>query len=70
MSDTEPIPRPAVIALLGAENQGCPVLILNRDYDRLPASVQLRMAKDHKFLAGPHDIASFLAMAYGTAHPH
>ena len=62
------MPRPAVIAMLGEENQGCPVLILNREHDPLPDKV--KTANGHRFIAGPRGIAAFLASAYGASHSH
>ena len=63
-------PRPAVIALLVEENQGCPVLILHRELDRAALGVEVRAAMGKLFIAGPRDIAAFLASAYGTTHSH
>jgi len=63
-------PRPAVIALLGEENQGCPVLILHREKDRVSPGIEVRAAMGNLFIAGPRDITKFLATAYGTTFPH
>jgi hypothetical protein len=63
-------PRPAVIALLGEENQGCPVLILNRKHEKLPADVPVKEANGHRFVSGPREIALVFAAAYGSTLPH
>ncbi len=62
-------PRPAVIELLGAENQGCPVLILSGDMIS-PAEAHPRTANGRIFIAGGRDIATYLALAYGGTFPH
>jgi hypothetical protein len=63
-------PRPAVISLLGEENQGCPVLVLNREHGPFPSRVTVREANGHRFIAGPLEIALAMATAYGTTFPH
>ncbi len=63
-------PRPAVIELLGAENQGCPVLILPAEAAAPPAEAQPRQANGHTFLAGARDITTYLALVYGSTFPH
>ena len=63
-------PRPAVIALLGAENQGCPVLILHAGTATPPAEVHPRTANGHTFVAGARDITTYLALTSGSTFPH
>ena len=58
-----PRPRPDVVALVGAENQSCPVLVLPPG--DLPAGVPL--ANGRAFVSGPTAIVAFLADRYGTA---
>ena len=60
-------PRPAVIEMLGAENQGCPVLILPPDAEAPP---EARTANGHTFLAGGREIATYLAITFGSTFPH
>lgn len=64
-----PRPRPEVVALLGAENQGCPVLVLGR---AAPAGtkVQHHAATDRDFVSGYAAIAAYLAAAHGISQPH
>ena len=63
-------PRPAVIEMLGAENQGCPVLILPTDAAAPPAEVHPRTANGYTFIAGARDITTYLALEYGSTFPH
>ena len=62
-------PRQAVIELIGAENQGCPVLILPSDASA-PAEANPRTANGRTIIAGGRDIATYLALAYGGTFPH
>ena len=61
-----PRPRPEVVAIVGEENQSCPVLILPKG--DLPAGVPV--ANGHAFVSGPEPIVNFLADRYGTARSH
>ena len=62
-------PRPEVIELLGAENQGCPVLVLPPD-TAPPAGVHSRTANGRTFVSGAKDITTYLALAFGGPFPH
>jgi len=61
-----PRPRPEVVALVGEENQSCPVLVLPAG-DR-PAG--LPEFNGRAFVSGPEKIEDFLAERYGTARSH
>ena len=61
-------PRPEVIELLGEANQGCPVLILNRDHKL--ADVKPQTVNGRRILTEPRDICLALASAYGASLPH
>jgi hypothetical protein len=61
-----PRPRPEVVALVGEENQSCPVLVLPQG--DLPAGVPV--ANGRGFVSGPEPIVTFLAERYGTARSH
>ena len=63
-------PRPAVIGLLGAENQGCPVLILPEGSPTPAAEVHPRTANGQTFIAGARDITTYLALTMGSPFPH
>ena len=61
-----PRPRPEVVALVGEENQSCPVLVLPPG--DLPAGVPVFNGR--AFVSGPVPIVNFLADRYGTARSH
>jgi hypothetical protein len=63
-------PRPALVELLGAENQGCPVLILKGKPTGLPSNVEMLHANGHCFIEGANEIATYLALTYPTGLPH
>jgi hypothetical protein len=58
-----PRPRPEVVALVGEENQSCPVLVLPAG--ETPAGVPV--AHGRAFVSGPEAIIKYLAEHYGTA---
>jgi len=58
-----PRPRAEVVALVGEENQSCPVLVLPPG--DLPAGVPT--ANGRAFISGPDAVVAFLADRYGTA---
>ena len=62
-------PRPEVIELLGEANQGCPVLILNREH-KLPSDVEVKIVNGKKIVTGPRNIPLVLSAAYGASLPH
>ncbi len=62
-----PRPRHELIALIGEENQGMPVLVL-ADPSKAPEGAH-RFGK-RVFLNDPRAIARYLASAYGGAGPH
>ena len=61
-----PRPRPEVVALVGEENQSCPVLVLpaGERPDGIP------VAHGRAFVSGPDAIIKYLADHYGTAQGH
>jgi hypothetical protein len=63
-------PRPALVGLLGAENQSCPVLVLQCEPKNLPANIKMQQANGHYFVEGADEIATYLAHAYSTGLPH
>lgn len=62
-------PRPDLVALLGEENQGCPVLVLNADPSNPPAHLKIQHANGHAFVADPRPIGDFLAHVHGVGLP-
>lgn len=65
-----PRPRSELVPLLGEDNQGCPVLVLNLVPPDLPTHVAVRRANGHAFIEGSRDIAEYFAHVYGTGIPH
>ena len=59
-----PRPRPDIVALLGEEHQGAPVLILN-PASSVPAGIVCKEARGQRFFDDPKDILAYL----GQAHP-
>ena len=65
-----PRPRPAIVALVGEANQGCPVMVRGAG---APASVQGVTIGPHgerRFVSGAADIGRYLAAVYGVGRPH
>ena len=60
-----PRPRPDIVALVGEDNQSCPVLVLPEG-DR-PEEFPVVMGR--AFVSGPAATVDFLAQLYGTAKP-
>lgn len=65
-----PRPRPELIALLGEENQSCPVLVLANPPASGDVSPLIQKAKSRWFVEGADEIARYLAHAYGSGMPH
>lgn len=63
-------PRPALVALLGEANQGCPVLVLASEPLNLPAELQVQHANGHAFVADPRPIGAYLSHVHGIGLPH
>lgn len=62
-------PRPAVVAVLGTENQGCPVLVLGGEAPQ-GIAVQHHAPTGRTFISGSRAIAVYLAAAHGISRPH
>jgi hypothetical protein len=67
-----PRPRTAVIAAIGAANQGLPVLVIAADAaaDAALAGLDVKEAQGHRFLQGVGDIGRYLARRHGSGEPH
>ncbi len=61
-------PRPDMVALMGAENQNCPTVILAKAVDPGP-HVTVKTANGARFLDNASDIAKYFAFRYGTPYP-
>jgi DUF3088 family protein len=51
-----PNPRPELAALLGEENQSCPVLVLKTVPTGLPPNLKVQNANDHAFVEGANEM--------------
>lgn len=67
-----PRPRAAVIAAIGAGNQGLPVLVAGSDpqADEALAGLDVKQAQGRRFLQSPGDMGKYLARRYGIGEPH
>ena len=65
-----PRPRPELVALIGADNQGAPKLILGDGSGEAPEGVTVGSANGKKFIGGDIAICKYLAHAYGCGTPH
>jgi hypothetical protein len=61
-------PRPDMVALLGADNQNCPTLILSKIAEAGPYA-NVKTANGARFLDNARDIARYFAHRYGTPFP-
>ncbi|MBU0969109.1 MAG: DUF3088 domain-containing protein [Proteobacteria bacterium] len=62
-------PRPPVIEALGAENQGCPVLVLGEGTP-LPEAAKKSFSTGRYFMDDAVGICDFLGKVYQTTRPH
>ena len=67
-----PRPRAAVIAAIGAENQGLPTLVIAPDAaaDAALVGLDVKQAQGRRFLQSPGDIGKYLARRHGIGAPH
>ncbi|MEO8444499.1 MAG: DUF3088 family protein [Gammaproteobacteria bacterium] len=67
-----PRPRPAVIAMVGAEHQGLPTLVVAPDAaaDAALAGLDVRESQGRLFLQSTGDIGRYLSRRYGIGEPH
>lgn len=66
-----PRPRPDIIALLDADHQSCPVLILRTASPAITeTSFPIQMCGDIRFIDDAEGIGNYLSAAYGIPRPH
>jgi len=67
-----PRPRAAVIAAIGATNQGLPALVIGSGpaADAALAGLDVREGGGRRFLQGAGDIGRYLARRHGSGEPH
>lgn len=63
-------PRTELAALLGQENQSCPVLVLHSLTPNLPARLKVQHANGQAFVADAREIGEYLAHTQGIGLPH
>jgi hypothetical protein len=63
-------PRQVIVAVLGADNQGAPKLILGDNNRNIPPEVTINTANGRKFLSNDIEICRYLASIYGYGMPH
>jgi hypothetical protein len=62
-------PRREIVELLGASNQGCPVLVLVGVSD-LPAEAKKSEETGKAYISGTTQICEFLGRTFGVVRPH
>lgn len=63
-------PRPQIVSLLGAENQGCPVLVLNDEKASESGNGHIQVDGNKAFINSTEGIMQYLADVYKIALPH
>ena len=61
-------PREEIVALLGADHQSCPVLVLHHPV--MKSAKNVKIAGNVHFLDEPEDIGNYLSVTYGIPRPH
>ena len=65
-----PRPRAEVVALLGENHPGCPVLVLDEG-SSVPDGIPTQTAPTgRRYVEGPTDIGDYLAATHGVSRPH
>ena len=65
-----PRPRAPIVALVGADHQSCPLLVLADAGDPLPPGAQRSAATGRAFIADTARIIDYLAARHGAPKPH
>ena len=65
-----PRPRAEVVELVGADNQGCPVLVIGAPARAALPGVTVGSHAGLSFVSGARDIGNYLSLAYGVGRPH
>ncbi|RKD85976.1 DUF3088 domain-containing protein [Mangrovibacterium diazotrophicum] len=63
-------PRPAIIDLIGEENQSCPVLILDEGAKPVSGNIEVKSANGKLFINETDDILKYLSETFGIGYPH
>lgn len=62
-------PRPSIVELIGAENQGCPVLVIASGSTPAGTTAQLQNAGGHYFTNDLREIGIYLSETFGIGFP-
>lgn len=62
-------PRKEIVELIGASNQGCPVLVLDGASAR-PGEAKKSEETGKAFISGSTEICEFLGRTFGVCRPH
>lgn len=65
-----PRPRAEIVEFIGAENQGCPVLILAQNLSVNEIGFVSGQFNGRSFISGAKPIAEYWSHKYGTSRPH
>jgi hypothetical protein len=63
-------PRPAIIELIGAENQSCPVLVIDNKQSDITDTSYFEKHRDKLFVNSPDLILKYLAEKFGIGIAH
>ena len=63
-------PRPAVIEIIGEENQSCPVLIIDNEQENYTDTSYFEKHGDKLFVNSPDLIMKYLAERFGIGMAH
>jgi hypothetical protein len=63
-------PRSKIVALLGADHQSCPVLVLGEKSTNPSDNIRFETVGNLRFIDEPEDIGNYLSAAYGIPRPH
>lgn len=61
-------PRAGIVALLGEEHQGCPVLVLAEGRRVLDPGVEVKEAQGRRFIGNESHIRRYLSATFGVGH--
>jgi hypothetical protein len=64
-----PRPRKEIISLIGADNQGCPVLVLGKGAEP-SAEAKRSLETGRLFVSGSTEVCEYLGRTFGGVRPH
>lgn len=63
-------PRAEIVALIGEENQSCPVLVLAQPPATSLSGIEIGEYRGRHFVSGAQEIGKYLARVHGVGEPH